>query len=124
MKIFLPFDFAIETRLFLLRCGYHEFNDPNTGKTSFIRRLQRDYYPRYHIYVESDLADKKILNLHLDQKKPSYQGAHAHSAEYDSDIVQREAERLQGLIKNQLDNQTQTKSEPAAENLWQKLFGR
>ena len=34
------------------------------------------------------------VNLHLDQKAPVYEGAAAHSGEYEGEVVSREAERL------------------------------
>jgi hypothetical protein len=122
MKIALPFEFKQEPKLFLQRAGYHELNDINSGQNSFVRRLHGDYYPRFHIYQETDSNGRKFINLHLDQKKPSYSGAHADNAEYDGEVIQKETERLQGLIKNQMDNQNQVKTEPVAKNFWHKLF--
>ncbi|MFA6254517.1 MAG: hypothetical protein WC675_00600 [Patescibacteria group bacterium] len=123
MKIYLPFEFQINLRIFFQRAGYTEFNDPNTGKSSYTKRLSHDYYPRFHLYVETDKDNRKFFNLHLDQKKPSYAGSSAHNAEYDSQIVIQEAERLKGLIKNQQDNEKQ-QQKPVAENrgFWSKLF--
>lgn len=124
MKIYLPFDFKGDLRTLIRRAGYGEFNDPNTGKTSFTKRLISDYYPRFHIYIEQDRDNKIFLSLHLDQKKPSYPGAHAHSADYDGEAVEREAAKLQGLIKNQLDNQNQSpKPTENKKSFWEKLFG-
>ena len=39
------------------------------------------------------------FNLHLDQKKPIYKGAPAHSAEYDGEILKKEAERIKEKFK-------------------------
>ena len=76
---------------FLRKCGYAPFHD------SFIKVLSRSGYPRFHLYLnESD--DKYILNLHLDQKKPSYGKETAHSGEYNGEIVEKEAERIKELI--------------------------
>jgi len=56
-------------------------------------------YPRFHVYVELDKVSQQIsINLHLDQKKPSYQGAPAHSAEYDSGTVKKEAARIKQIL--------------------------
>lgn len=104
------------------RAGYAEFNDPNTGQTSYVRRLTRDFYPRFHAYVQQDRDNQWFVNLHLDQKKPSYQGAHAHNADYEGTRVEAEAARLEGLIKNQLDNQNQVSSRQSKKNFWQQLF--
>ncbi|MFA6321872.1 MAG: hypothetical protein WCX71_00140 [Candidatus Buchananbacteria bacterium] len=124
MKIILPFEFHQNLSLFMRRSGYHEFNDYNTGKTSYIKRLGEVFYPRYHVYIEQDRDNRVSINLHLDQKKPSYAGAHAHSAEYDGPVVEREAQRLEGLIKNQMDNQLQVNNtEEDKKGFWQKLFG-
>ena len=89
------------------RAGYSVFNNPNSGISSYTKRLTRDYYPRFHVYIEIDKDKRQFINLHLDQKKPSYPGAHAHSGEYEGGQVEPEGQRLAGLIKNQVDNQKQ-----------------
>ncbi len=78
----------------LRRAGYAVFRDPNTSETSYTRKLSRDYYPRFHIYVTKDTMGELELNLHLDQKHASYKGQKAHSGEYDSDLVKQETERI------------------------------
>lgn len=123
MKIYLPFSFNQNLRMFLRRAGYNEFNDPNTGQSSYTKRLSRDYYPRFHLYIDQDKDNRIFFNLHLDQKKPSYPGASSHNAEYDGKLVEQEASRLQGLIKNQLDNQKQQKLAEEKKGFWEKLFG-
>ena len=83
---------------FLRRAGYGYIRDRHSGKDSFVRRLGSGHYPRLHMYIkESD--DKIIFNLHLDQKQASYARAHAHSAEYDGEIVEGEIERLKCFIE-------------------------
>ncbi|MFA6215143.1 MAG: hypothetical protein WC768_01070 [Patescibacteria group bacterium] len=123
MRIFLPFDFNLNLPVFLRRAGYAEFNDPNTGKTSYTKRFTRDFYPRFHIYAEST-DGQTFLNLHLDQKKASYKGYSAHNAEYDGAVVEREGARLSGLVKNEMDNQSQSVKPVAEEkkSFWQKIF--
>lgn len=81
------------------RCGYREIFDRRSGQTSFVHRAGIYFYPRFHLYLEKETADEIILNLHLDQKRPSYQGCHAHSAEYDSDVVKKEVERVKNFIE-------------------------
>jgi len=54
-------------------------------------------YPRFHIYLKKEGNDL-ILNLHLDQKKPSYKGTPAHSAEYKDTPVKEEKERIKEII--------------------------
>ena len=123
MKIFLPFDFKENPRNFMRRAGYAIFDDPNTGKTSYVRRLTGDFYPRFHAYFEQDNDNRQLISLQLDQKKPSYSGSSAHSGEYEGGVVGQEVRRIQGLIKNQLDNQAQSqRSEDDKKGFWQKFF--
>ena len=111
MDIRLPLNFDQSPRNFLQRCGYVAFTDPNSGQQSFTRRFGRDFYPRFHIYLK-DVDGQPVMGLHLDQKKPSYPGAHAHSGEYDGTVVEQEAARISGLLKNQLGNQAQQQPSP------------
>ena len=83
--------------MFLREIGYIYLEDRKTGNESFVRPLNRGYYPRFHLYLEQP-AGKIILNLHLDQKQASYAGAHAHNAEYDGELVQEEIRRIKSLV--------------------------
>jgi len=99
MKL-LAYKYQLENNpeLWLKRAGYAMLNDPRSGEISFSRRLSRDFYPRFHIYVEESRASNNeelvALNLHLDQKKPGYEGQKRHNAEYDGETVEAEARRL------------------------------
>ncbi len=121
MDIDLPFDFKQNLRNFLRKCSYSEFVDPYNQKTSYTKRFSRDYYPRFHLYI-NEKDGKFILNLHLDQKKPSYAGSHAHNAHYFGGIVEKDAPRIKGLIKNQLDNQSQEPKKEEKKGFFAKLF--
>lgn len=79
------------------RCGYAEIHDRLSGKTSYVRRLSWNFYPRFHAYLEAD-GERLMIDLHLDQKKPSYHGSAAHSGEYNGEAVEREAERIKALL--------------------------
>lgn len=81
----------------LQRAGYKYIVDRHTGKDSFVKILSSSGYPRFHLYAEEN-GDNIVLLLHLDQKKPLYQGQTAHSGEYDSEVVKEEIERLKGLM--------------------------
>ncbi len=81
---------------FMRKIGYF-FIDKNQ---SYIRPLERNGYPRFHIYLEIDSQDNKIIfNLHLDQKKPIYKGVSAHSGEYDGIAVETEAQRIKQILE-------------------------
>ncbi len=72
---------------------------------SFLRPLARAGYPRFHIYATLTEGDASArLNLHLDQKKASYEGsgAHAHSGEYDGALVENEARRIHETFRLEL----------------------
>lgn len=75
------------------RGGYAPDRYSRPDEPSFSRPIYGPPYPRFHIYVE-ETADAWLLKLHLDQKKPSYEGATAHSGEYDGPVVEAEADRI------------------------------
>ena len=81
----------------LKKAGYVLINSYYTKKVSFARRLTRDHYPRFHIYIKEN-NDIIIIDIHLDQKKTSYNNANAHNAEYDSSIIKEEVQRLKKII--------------------------
>jgi len=88
--------------MWLRNAGYGLVPDQEAGQPSFARRLTRDFYPRFHVYFlesKNNQGEEIItFNLHLDQKKPGYQGFNRHNAEYEGEVVEREMERLRNLI--------------------------
>ncbi len=78
---------------FIRRCGYAKIIDRRMGKTSYAKRIHRDFYPRFHVYIQTE-GEAIIFNLHLDQKRPIYEGVTAHSGEYDGEVVEREGARI------------------------------
>jgi len=90
MKITIknPTDSALNL---MRRAGYFPL------KESFIRPLERNGYPRFHIYLK--VKNNEItINLHLDQKRPVYKGEKAHAGEYEGKVVENEAERIKQLL--------------------------
>lgn len=77
--------------------GYQQLPKHN-GEDNFARVLQTGGYPRFHVYLE-ETNEAVILNLHVDQKRPSYAGSSAHNGEYDSPLVVQEIARLKSLIQ-------------------------
>lgn len=92
--------FTLQTRENILglqrRIGY-TFLDEHDGEYNFVRRVRDNFYPRFHLHVK-EVGGALVCTLHLDQKKPSYQGSAAHGGEYEGDIVVREIERIKGLL--------------------------
>src|SRR3989338_8291422 len=94
MRLILP-KLNIAAKNFLRQCGYAEISNPHkNNEISFARSLDPGrFYPRFHIYMEKT-GQGTQANLHLDAKKPSYEGTAAHSGEYGGKLVQEEAERI------------------------------
>lgn len=92
MKIYLAKTGLKKNLPNLLReCGYAPFYD------SFVKTLSGSGYPRFHLYI-NEMDNQYILNLHLDQKRPSYGKETAHSGEYEGKVVEQEAERIEELL--------------------------
>lgn len=99
MKIIIPAKITDSTRNVMRKLSYFENYDRKTNQISYIKRLSREgFYPRFHVYIDENQTGR-IINLHLDQKKPSYAGASAHNAEYDSTPVKNEAERMRRILE-------------------------
>ena len=82
------------------QCGYiFDRETAGAGELVFSRIIgpSRSGYPRFHVYIKSESSDVAYFNLHLDQKKPIYKGAVAHSGEYEGELVERETERIKSL---------------------------
>lgn len=78
--------------------GYVIIDTKPNGQFNLVRKLAGDNYPRFHIYLKQQ-GDNFVFGLHLDQKKPSYGGAHAHSGEYFGPLLDEEAERIKQILK-------------------------
>ncbi len=87
----------VHPRVAMQQVGYVPFGEGRGNELSFIRRLGSQFYPRFHIYLTPSAAQWR-LTLHLDQKQASYQGSHAHSGEYDGELVLAEGQRIRGLF--------------------------
>ena len=79
------------------RFGYHVIAETDRGELNCVRPLQGQNYPRFHIYM-SETKEIVTLNIHLDQKKPVYDGQTAHSGDYDSEVVKEEMERIKNIL--------------------------
>lgn len=89
----------IDAERAILRAGYHAHRDFRTRERSLAKRLSSaGHYPRYHVYLETTPSGVSA-NLHVDQKQPSYGVGHAHSGEYEGTLIERERDRILGLIK-------------------------
>lgn len=80
------------------KAGYHP-HPASGGDSSYIKSVSRGDYPRFHLYPK-EKDGFQILSLHLDMKKPSYEGSHAHNAEYESERVRKEARRIMSILNS------------------------
>lgn len=76
--------------------GYRPLGYTPQGELNCVKRLGADY-PRFHIYLKES-PEMLIFNIHLDQKKPVYEGSTAHGGDYESDIVKTEVQRIQDIV--------------------------
>ena len=108
---------------FLRQSGYVEISNPHkNNETSYARSLDPGrFYPRFHVYMEKQ-DSRTMINLHLDAKKPSYEGTSAHSGEYDGKIVEQEMKRLEkNSEKFILTDKNQTLGFQSKKTFWQKI---
>ncbi|OGZ65780.1 MAG: hypothetical protein A2822_01195 [Candidatus Staskawiczbacteria bacterium RIFCSPHIGHO2_01_FULL_41_41] len=78
--------------------GYQPAYFQKPGEVSIVRQLTGNDYPRFHLYIKQSGPDFNF-SLHLDQKKPSYEGQTGHNGDYDGEVVEGEAERIKSLLK-------------------------
>ena len=91
------------------KIGYQPAYFQESGEFSIVRKLTGNDYPRFHLYIKEgksfdtavsrDKLNTFVFNLHLDQKKPSYEGSKRHSGEYNGDVVEGEAKRIKILLR-------------------------
>lgn len=99
MKFFLADNFTDNDYSLMRKCGYQP-NLANKNSLSYLRKLHyNQFYPRFHLFLERKL-NKLIFNIHLDQKKPSYQGQKAHSGESHSQVIIEEINRIKNILTN------------------------
>ncbi len=98
MKFILENKTGYSAAVLMKKVGYvFDRQDEIKGEMSFVRELGVARYPRLHIYLK-EFGQKVECNIHLDQNKNSYHGTTAHAGEYDSDLVQEEVIRIQGML--------------------------
>lgn len=82
---------------FVRRLGYHPIARTERGELNCVRPLQGQNYPRFHMYLV-ETPEVLTFNIHLDQKKPSYEGSTAHGGDYEGEVVRDEVERIKEII--------------------------
>jgi hypothetical protein len=83
----------------VMRSAGYAMQQNRKGEISFTKRLAGADYPRFHVYInKEDPGVMMEVSLHLDEKKPSYEGSTAHSGQYDGEVVELEQQRILQLI--------------------------
>ena len=82
------------------KIGYHfEGEERAKGELVFARPLRE--YPRFHLYLRLKQETNEIIfDLHLDQKRPVYNGVTPHSAEYGGKVVEAEVKRIKQIFES------------------------
>lgn len=119
---------------FMRRAGYG-YQKEGSGEMAFVRRVSGSPFPRYHAYVmERERKERGTrnleINLHVDQKAPTYQRGRAHAGEYDGSLVEQEAARLRALAApgavsdNSSDRGVEKREEKKKGGFWERLLGQ
>jgi len=84
------------------RIGYIIIDTNEKNEYNMVRKFSSDNYPRFHAYVKAQGSNFNF-SLHLDQKKPVYEGssAHAHNGEYFGPVIDEEADRIKSALSAQ-----------------------
>ena len=96
MKIKFP-NFNGNVVKFVRDCGYQPISQTDRGELNCVKSLAGQDYPRFHCYLKKEGEDL-LINMHLDQKKPSYGGETAHSGEYEGETIEAEARRIRLVL--------------------------
>lgn len=123
MKRLLPHPLPDNPRNLLRRASYGEHLG-HEAQVSYVRRMSGADYPRFHVYLEESPRGLSI-NLHIDQKKPSYQGSHAHAGEYDGPLVEQELDRIFATFAAAPPSEHNLSEAPPekSKGFWGSLFG-
>jgi hypothetical protein len=88
--------------------GYMPAFFQSEGEFSIVKKLGRNDYPRFHCYIVPAVAQSSgeakqngvdfTFKLHLDQKKPSYEGSTGHNGDYDGPVIEGEVERIKSIL--------------------------
>lgn len=117
--------------MFMRRAGYG-YQKEGSGQLAFIRRVGSGEFPRFHAYVTEGTNPQPqtprtqiAMNLHVDQKAPTYGRNSAHSGEYDGPTIEQEAARLRALTHAGTDEHEQGEGEPPERTggFLRRLFG-
>lgn len=109
-------------------CGYKEIYNPHKqNEVSYARSLEASrFYPRFHIYTQTTASGQIEVSLHLDMKKPIYEGVSAHSGEYEGELVSHESQRVKNIadkfVAEQITYHRPIGFKKEEKSFWEKVF--
>jgi len=77
--------------------GYKTIHFQGDGEFSIVRPIRRGGYPRFHLYGVQQNSTI-ILNLHLEQRRPSYENVDSHTGETEGSEIKEEMARIEKLL--------------------------
>jgi len=107
-------------RNLIRRAGYAEHYDVRSQETSYYRRLDRNIFPKFHVYLNEQAGGVEV-SLHIDQKQPSYGVGHMHSGDYEGPRVEEEIKRIRQAFENP--PATEQEEDSKKKGFFGKLFG-
>ncbi len=119
MKVLLKLEKDLEAKALMRKFGYIQIYDRKSGKTSFVRRLRKEHYPRFNAYLFRDERGY-VFDIHYDWRRPMHK-KEARSSEQDTDIVREEVKRV-GTIVWQI-NSGEIEPPTKKKGFWSGLFG-
>lgn len=130
MEIYLNDKYNTNAVNMLRKCGYIQIFDRQERKTSYAKALAcNSHYPRFHIYIKKDSINDIHLHLHLDMTAAQYGNNLRHNAEYDSEVVKKEAMYIKSIFQaniNKYEFVNNTKKDKTKVTFWsiiKKMFG-
>ncbi len=80
----------------LMRKAGYNLQKKEEEEFSFLRPPRG--FPRFHLFLKWQ-GENLLCNLHLDQKRPVYKGAPAHSGEHNTEVIKEEIERIKNICR-------------------------
>ena len=77
----------------LRRLGYAPYRNKQ-GQESFVKRIQGNNFPRFHLYVNGEIEQLLNCSIHIDQSAPVYSKGNAHRGDYESPALTTEVDRI------------------------------
>lgn len=74
------------------------------GDFNYIKAIGEEDYPRFHLLVKKE-SGELTFKLHLDKEKPS-EGYNSHKAEYESERVRKELNRIKEVVFSAWERET------------------